>query len=97
VLPSQLIRILIVVASISVLLIFLAPANFGPFSAVNGPVTARRCKRAADLILLATGLLGLLTGYWSQLFFSASRRLWAPFSNVVLPAEPVSGLVALRC
>jgi len=38
------------VASIGVLMIFLVPAGSGPFSAVHGPVTARRCQRAADRI-----------------------------------------------
>ncbi len=95
VLPPQIPWALIVAVALCVFLIFLLPARSGPFSVVHGPVTARRCKKVADMILLAMSLV-LLAGRFS-LSWVISRLDFLGFEVDELPATSDFLLSALRC
>jgi hypothetical protein len=78
-----------------VLLIFLFPANTGPFPVVHGPATALRAKHAADLILLWILLCGLtLAGHTA---IPSSVASWLAAASDCTPSAYARSLSVLRC
>jgi len=91
---------LAIVAVLCVLAVFFFPGSVGPYSAVNGPVTALLSLRAASVLRLGivqaalTTLYGLLA--FASLFLASFWNepcKWASFSNCSSPAC----ISTLRC